>query len=125
MMRRLLAAALLAGVSTTALAADPPVHVPALDPAAIKTASVDPPSAYRLPPPINQLAPNPRLDVRERHAVALARRWRTRPILPRKGPDGVVRWPYGVTQPSVVCSPEHECDIALEPGEIVQGITGL
>ncbi|MGH7097850.1 MAG: TrbG/VirB9 family P-type conjugative transfer protein, partial [Stellaceae bacterium] len=122
-MRCLLATALLAGVSTAALAADPPVHVPALDPAAIKTASVPAGPAYSLPPPINPLSPNPRLDVRERHAASLARRWRLRHIMPRKGPDGVVRWPYGVTQPSVVCSPEHECDIALEPGEVVQGIT--
>ena len=121
--RRVLAAALLAGVSTAALAAAPPVKVPALDPAALKTASVSADPVYRLPPPINPLSPNPRLDVRERHAAALARRWRTRRILPHKGPDGVVRWPYGVTQPSVVCSPEHECDIALEPGEVVQGIT--
>jgi P-type conjugative transfer protein TrbG len=127
-MKPLLAAFLLASVSTVApccdtgaaLAAGQP-KVPALDPAAIRTAAADP--AYRLPPPIDPYSPSPRLSPAERRAASIARLWRTRSIMPHKGPDGVVRWPYGVRQPVVVCSPEHECDIALQPGEIVEGIT--
>jgi P-type conjugative transfer protein TrbG len=116
-----LAALLLIGTATAAPAADPPVRVPALDPAAVKTASAAP--EYRLPPPLSPLGPNPHLGLQERRALALAHRWRRRPIFPHPGPDGVVRWPYGSTEAKVVCSPNEECGILLKPGEIATGVT--
>jgi P-type conjugative transfer protein TrbG len=36
--------------------------------------------------------------------------------------DGVVRFPYGQYQPTVVCKPLNLCDIELQAGEEIQGI---
>ncbi len=112
------AAVLLASVSTAAWAADP-VHVPAIEPTAAPTrvASTDP-APKRWPPPLPLLSPSVRLGPKERHAVRLVRRWDSRRIYPRPGPDGIVRWLYGATAPTVICAPLIACTILLQRGEV-------
>ncbi|HTT79751.1 MAG TPA: TrbG/VirB9 family P-type conjugative transfer protein, partial [Stellaceae bacterium] len=129
----MLAAALLASVSTAARAANP-VQVPAIQTAAAtpqaasvdsgtppaprpatRTASVEPTKAW--PPPLQVLAPSAPLGPKAREAVRLVHRWRARRVFPHPGPDGVVRWLYGATEPTVVCAPLMACTIELQPGE--------
>lgn len=74
------------------------------------------------PPPINLLSPSAPLNAKEKRAVALARRWKNRPEMPQRGADGVVRFLYGATLPTVVCAPLQVCDLALQPGEIVNNV---
>ena len=75
-----------------------------------------------MPPPIRLVSPSAALSAKERHGVALARRWRNRGEMPQPGEDGVVRFLYGATMPSVVCAPLMVCDLALQPGEVVQNL---
>ena len=74
------------------------------------------------PPPVKLLSPSAPLNAKEKHAVALARRWRNRPEMPQRGAGGVVRYLYGATLPTVVCAPLQVCDVALQPGEIVNNV---
>src|SRR5580698_6046203 len=57
------------------------------------------------PPPINLLSPSAPLNAKERQAVTLSQRWQNRAELPQRGEDGVVRFLYGATLPTVVCAP--------------------
>lgn len=75
-----------------------------------------------MPPPIHLLSPSATLDAKEAHAAYLARLWRDRHEMPQPGRDGVVRFPYGATIPSIVCAPLHVCDLELQPGEVVLNI---
>jgi P-type conjugative transfer protein TrbG len=45
---------------------------------------------------------------------------RTAGKMPTTGPDGVVRYLYGATMPSIVCAPLMVCALELQPGEVVQ-----
>jgi type IV secretion system protein VirB9 len=74
------------------------------------------------PAPAPQVSPSAPLNPKERRAAAGARRWKDRPEMPRTGADGVTRWLYGATMPTVVCAPLHVCNIALEPGEQIMSI---
>jgi P-type conjugative transfer protein TrbG len=73
-----------------------------------------------MPPPLPLLSPSARLNAKEAHATALARRWANARYMPHAGADGVIRFPYGATLPTVVCAPLQVCDLALQPGEVVQ-----
>lgn len=88
--------------------------------AAVGSASVTVPAG--LPPQVHILAPSAPLTAKERSGVAQARHWAARAIMPRPDEDGVVRFLYGATMPSVVCAPLHVCDLALQAGEIVNNI---
>jgi P-type conjugative transfer protein TrbG len=74
------------------------------------------------PPPVNKLAPSAPLNGKEQAATIIAKRWVERNTRPVAGEDGVVRWPFGTSMPSVVCAPYQVCDIALAPGENVNEI---
>ena len=74
------------------------------------------------PPPINLLSPSAPLNAKEQQAVALARRWKSRAEMPQRGENGEVRFLYGATLPTVVCAPLQVCDLALQPGEIVNNV---
>ena len=54
--------------------------------------------------------------------MALARHWANRNEMPQRGEDGVIRFLYGATLPTVVCAPLQVCDLALQPGEIVNNV---
>ena len=73
-----------------------------------------------MPPPIVLVSPSAPLDAKEAHGAALARRWQNRRQMPTTGADGVVRYLYGATMPSVVCAPLMVCALELQPGEVVQ-----
>jgi type IV secretion system protein TrbG len=79
-------------------------------------------TAATTPPPINLLSPSAPLNATEMQAVALARRWKNRAEMPQRGEDGVVRFLYGATLPTVVCAPLQVCDMALQPGEIINSV---
>jgi type IV secretion system protein VirB9 len=141
-MKDTIAAALM--VSLPALAyAQTPTQVPAIMPAAAASATASaavaavPPAAPApapvakiaagtaaepMPPKVHLLSPSAPLDAKERHAVFLARRWRNRAEMPQRGEDGVVRFLYGATLPTIVCAPLQVCNLALQPGEIVHDV---
>jgi P-type conjugative transfer protein TrbG len=49
-----------------------------------------------------------------------ARKWREGlTAAPINGADGLVKFPFGETQPELICSPLHACDIELEAGEVI------
>ena len=73
-----------------------------------------------MPPHITVVSPSAPLDAKEAHGAALARRWQNRRQMPVTGEDGVVRYLYGATMPSVVCAPLMVCAQELQPGEVVQ-----
>jgi type IV secretion system protein VirB9 len=75
-----------------------------------------------MPPRIQLPAPSASLNAKEKHAVTLARKWASRSVMPHAGADGVVRFLYGATMPTVVCAPLQVCDLALQPGEIVNNV---
>jgi len=145
-MKKAVGAALL--LTLPALAqAEPPAQVPAIvraDAAAAASASVSATSRHAVtgaastpagasgtvaaaapaaqPPPIRLVSPSATLNAKERHAVSLARRWVMRAEMPQRGPGGVIRYLYGATLPTVVCAPLQVCDLALQPGEIVNNV---
>lgn len=138
-MKMAIRAALLAGLP--ALCQAQPIEVPAITPlkaravvdaaaAAPSTAKASRPAGKRAraatanaaPPPVRLLSPSAPLNAKERRAVALARRWKNRPEMPQHGADGVVRYLYGASLPTVVCAPLQVCDLALQPGELVNNV---
>ncbi len=76
-----------------------------------------------MPPPIQLLSPSAPLNAKEKQGIALAHRWASAPYMPHADADGVIRFPYGATLPTVVCAPLQVCDLALQPGEVVHDIT--
>lgn len=91
--------------------------------AAGEPASTSPPAApAAMPPPVPLLSPSAPLNAKERRAVALSQDWAQRGEMPHAGGDGVVRFLYGATLPTVVCAPLQVCDLALQPGEIVNNV---
>lgn len=70
-------------------------------------------------------AENPRLTAQEKAALALAKRWEGDPatgMAPVAGPEGSIRFLFGAQQPSIVCAVLQVCDVALQPGELVNSI---
>lgn len=55
-------------------------------------------------------------------ALKIATRWQKGKVTPIMGDDGRVLFPYGMAQPHIVCAPLKLCDIALEPGELVNDV---
>ena len=74
------------------------------------------------PPPVRLLSPSAPLNAKEQQGVRLAQAWKNRSEMPQPGEDGVVRFLYGSTLPTVVCAPLQVCDLALQPGEIVNNV---
>ncbi|KAI5912057.1 P-type conjugative transfer protein TrbG [Azoarcus sp. PA01] len=68
---------------------------------------------------------NPNLTAQEREALRIAKKWGASSatgIKPVAGANGAVRFIYGAQQPSVVCAVLQVCDVALQPGELVNSI---
>ena len=68
------------------------------------------------------LSPSAPLNPKEAHGVGLARRWAAARYMPHAGADGVIRYPFGATLPTVVCAPLQVCDLLLQPGEVINNI---
>ena len=98
--------------------------VPAIDPsAALASASFADPEADETTGPMSRRpAPDLKLTATERQSVALSKRWMNSGAAPAVGDNGAVVFTFGVSMPTVVCSPLHVCDVALEPGEIIHDI---
>ncbi len=68
---------------------------------------------------------NPELTAQEREALRIAKKWDTGSatgIKPMAGANGAVRFVFGAQQPSIVCAVLQVCDVALQPGELVNSI---
>lgn len=67
---------------------------------------------------------NGKLSSQEKTALAVAQRWQASgdAIKPVPGPDGMVRFVYGVQRITVVCAVLQVCDIELQPGEQVNNM---
>jgi P-type conjugative transfer protein TrbG len=56
-------------------------------------------------------------------ALFEARKWqRGQAISPITGQDGLILFPYGQSQPTLMCSPLHACDIELQAGEDINNV---
>lgn len=70
--------------------------------------------------------PELKLNAQEREALAIAKKWKagssTQGLKPVAGADGVIRFLYGATQPSIICAVLQVCDVELQPGERVNTI---
>jgi type IV secretion system protein TrbG len=136
-MRALLLATVAISVSSLAMA--DPSQVPALANAnamatgpgananATASATSAPSSAVApvptgMPPAVNRLSPSALLNAKEKTSASMAQAWRNHNDRPSRGEDGVLRWTFGASLPSVVCSPLQVCDIALQAGEVVNSI---
>ncbi len=75
-----------------------------------------------MPPPVPLISPSAPLTMKEQHAATLASQWRGRSEMPVRGENGTVTFLYGATVPSVVCAPLYVCNVALQPGEIVNSV---
>ncbi len=64
----------------------------------------------------------PRLDSKEVYGAKLANQWKTNPDKPRRGEDGNVKYLFGATLPTLVCTPLQVCSIRLQQGEIVNDV---
>ena len=75
-------------------------------------------SASNLPPFLSK--DSVKLSVKEKHATRLAGEWINKRQLPYLAQNGKIIYVYGVSMPSLVCSPLKLCDVELEPGEKVR-----
>ena len=92
---------------------------PVTAPTALGGATVPP----GMPPTIGHtLSASAPLNAKEKASAAEAAAWRNHADKPSRGEDGVLRWVFGASLPSVVCSPLQVCDIALQPGEVINSI---
>ena len=60
------------------------------------------------------------MSTNEARGAGLSAKWRQKPGLVTRGPDGKVVFLYGEVQPSIVCSLLQVCDIELQAGEVVR-----
>ncbi|EJD3148821.1 P-type conjugative transfer protein TrbG [Salmonella enterica] len=74
-------------------------------------------------PPIQMISPDRvPLDAKEAAGVRLANEWKKHPDRPRRGADGSVKYLFGATMPTLVCTPLQVCSIELQPGEVVNDV---
>ena len=98
-------------------------------PAPVPVAPVPPPDAAAAggqPSTLYFTNPELKLNAQEREALAIAKKWKagnsTQGLKPVAGADGVIRFLYGATQPSIICAVLQVCDVELQPGERVNTI---
>ncbi len=119
MPKRLILSLLAASLPLTAFAQ----AVPAIDTRDVRATYM--PAGYRgsAPPSLPVLsADSVSLNMKEKQAVSITQQWQNAPIMPSRGDDGTVSFVYGATQPSVICAPQHVCDVALQSGETVSQV---
>lgn len=74
-------------------------------------------------PPVSLISPDRvTLDAKEAAGVALANQWKSHPDRPQRGADGSVKYLYGATLPTLVCTPLAVCAIRLQAGETVNDV---
>jgi type IV secretion system protein TrbG len=104
----------------------PPIAAEPAAPVAASSAPTSPEAntpREQTPPPLNLLSGrDAHLTDAEKQSLIVSKDWINRSEAPGHGEEGRVVYTYGATLPSVVCAPLHVCDIALEPGEVVNDI---
>jgi len=65
---------------------------------------------------------NPSLTPQEQAGLTYGEQGAASGSAPVAGAHGVITFPYGVNQISIVCAPLHVCDVALQPGEQVNSV---
>lgn len=55
-------------------------------------------------------------------AIDISERWQDRAAIVTHGADGAVNYLYGQSQPILICSPLHLCEVALQAGEVVNDV---
>ena len=60
------------------------------------------------------------LSAKQLESLALVQSWLTAKDKPVLAADGQVRFLFGATLPTIICSPLHGTDIALQPGEVIK-----
>lgn len=63
-----------------------------------------------------------RLDGKEAYGLRLANEWKNNPDRPRRSSDGSVKYLFGATLPTLVCTPLQVCSVRLQPGEVVNDV---
>lgn len=94
-------------------------HVPALTTPAPATAQ---PVVETFPPVPMISSAKVRLDAKEATGVRLSNEWKNHPDKPHRGADGSVKYLFGATLPTLVCTPLEVCSIRLQPGEVVNDV---
>ena len=64
----------------------------------------------------------PKLNAQERAALAISKKRSGRNMKPMVGPEGSIQFVFGAQQPNIVCAVLQVCDVALQPGEMVNSI---
>lgn len=64
----------------------------------------------------------PDIKLPSQETIATKAWQRTGQAMPIKSNNGMIKYPFGETLPTVTCSPLHICDIELEAGEKVQNV---
>ncbi|QIQ22518.1 P-type conjugative transfer protein TrbG [Zophobihabitans entericus] len=68
---------------------------------------------------------DPKLTTQEKAAIAIAEKWAgdvSSGMKPVRGADGSIKYLFGAQQVSIVCAVMRVCDLALQPGELVNGL---
>lgn len=98
--------------------ADPPG---AAEPGGLTVVSPAPFVANESPDDLLFSSPDPLLSEQEERALAIAEQWQSGNATVSGG-NGVIRFPFGAAQPSIVCAVLQVCDMRLEPGETINSI---
>ncbi len=59
---------------------------------------------------------------KEREALNISKKWMDNPDRPRPDADGSVKYLFGATLPTLICTPLQMCAVRLQPGEVVNAI---
>ncbi|EJF76238.1 P-type conjugative transfer protein TrbG [Bartonella alsatica] len=62
------------------------------------------------------------LTGKEAWGIKLANQWKNNPTKPIRSSDGSVKYLYGVTLPTLVCTPLEVCTIQLQAGETINSL---
>lgn len=62
------------------------------------------------------------LNAKEKRALKLSREWKDRPVNPMMVENGQIKYVFGATLPTIICSPFMPSDVELQEGEIVNDI---
>jgi type IV secretion system protein VirB9 len=60
---------------------------------------------------------------KEREALNISKKWMDNPDRPRPDADGSVKYLFGATLPTLICTPAHMCAVRFQPGESVEAIS--
>lgn len=72
--------------------------------------------------PMGGPSPAPALNDKEQAALRLVRQWKDSPDKPRRSADGSVKYLFGATLPTMICTPLQVCAIRLQAGEVVNDV---